>query len=175
MTPELQSLMDQLEIQRNLMVAEFRSVPADRFTRPPKPGKWSAAQVFSHLLTSERLSVAYMKKKMLGIATIPSSGWWEELKMVILIISQRVPGLKYRAPRVVVQNTSSYNDLASIDSAWSQIRADLRLLMESIPPAQVDRKIYKHPVAGYLNARHALMFFREHIIHHAPQLHRLRS
>jgi hypothetical protein len=74
-----------------------------------------------------------------------------------------------------VQNTSPYDDLASIDHAWSQIRSDLKSLLETIPLTQVDRKIYKHPVAGYLNVRHALIFLREHIIHHTPQLHRLKS
>jgi hypothetical protein len=175
MSPELQALMDQLEAQRQVIIAEFRSVPMSRFNHSPRPGKWSAAQIFSHLLSAERLTVAYMRKKVLGIATTPRSGLWEELKMAILIMSQRVPGLKYTAPGYVVQNTSAYEDLPSIESAWSQIRADLRSLLETIPLTLVDRKIYKHPVAGYLNARHALIFFREHIIHHTPQLQRLKS
>lgn len=175
MSPELQALMDKLEAQRNGIIAEFRAVPKDRFNHSPKPGKWSAAQILSHLISAERLTVAYMKKKAQGIATAPSSGWWEEMKMAVLIVSQRLPGLKFTAPRYVVQNTSPYDDLASIESAWSQIRSDLHSLLETIPLTQVDRKIYKHPIAGYLNVRHALIFLREHIIHHTPQLHRLKS
>jgi hypothetical protein len=114
-----------------------------------------------------------MNKKIQGIEQASKSGLMEEVKFGLLKISQRLPGLKFKAPRRVVENTMLYKDLASIESEWKTTRADLHKLLSHMHENHLDRLIYKHPVAGYLNVQQALKFFREHIIHHTPQLKRL--
>ncbi len=175
MAPSLQSLLDQIENQRSAILNSIRSLSTAQLTHSPAQGQWSLAQVLSHIMSAERLSVAYIQKKALGIDAAQQSGLWEEFKIQLLIVSQRLPGLKFRAPRRVVENTAQFSDLASIEASWDQIRNDLRALLENIPSHQVNRLLYKHPVAGYLDVRHALIFFREHIIHHQPQIERLRN
>ena len=173
MHASLQKLFEQLESQREAVVAPFRSVETERFNRSPRAGKWSAAEILSHLLSAERLSVMYMKKKMLGIDQASRSGVWEKLKIAVLIASQRLPGLKFRAPKRVIENTTSHTNISEIEKSWKEIRNDLHNLLDGIPHERIDRKIYKHPAAGYLDVRHALIFFREHVIHHTPQLRKL--
>lgn len=175
MAPSLQSLLDQIEDQRSAILNSIRSLSTSQLNHSPGEGQWSMAQVLSHITSAERLSVSYIQKKALGIDTAHQSGLWEELKIQALIASQRLPGLKFKAPRRVVENTAQLTDLASVETSWNQIRNDLRAVLEKIPPHQVNRLLYKHPVAGYLNVRHALIFFREHVIHHQPQLNRLRK
>jgi hypothetical protein len=173
MHPQLRQIVDSLESQRESILKDFRGFSAERFHRAPRPGKWSAAEILSHIITAERLSVAYMQKKMQGIEHASRSGFLEEVKFGILKVSQRLPGLKFKAPKRVVENTTLYRDLASVEAEWKTIRTDLEKLVAQIPEHHLDRLIYKHPVAGYLNVPQALKFFREHIIHHAPQLKRL--
>lgn len=173
MHSSLQKLFDQIESQREAALASFRSVPTDALNRSPGDGRWSAAQVLSHLLAAEQLSVLYMNKKILGIQDAPRSGPLETAKMVAFIISQRLPGLKFKAPRKVVEHTPAHTTLAEIESAWVNSRNDLRALLDKIPADRLDRKIYKHPAVGYIDVRHALVFFREHAIHHSPQLRKL--
>ncbi len=175
MHASLQKLFERLEYQREVTVAPFRSIVTEQFNQSPRAGKWSAAEILSHILTAERLSVMYMKKKMLGIDQLPRSGVWEAIKIAVLIASQRMPGLKFRAPRRVVENTIHHTSLPEIEKTWKEIRNDLHNLLDRIPPGRIDRKIYKDPAAGYLDARHALVFFREHVIHHTPQLRKLLS
>lgn len=93
--------------------------------------------------------------------------------MLVLVISQRLPGLKFKAPRAVVEITPSLTDLEQISKEWAEVRADLKALLEKIPAGQEKKLIYKHVRAGRLNILHALKFFREHIIHHTPQIKRL--
>jgi DinB superfamily len=173
MHPQIQQIVDSLESQRETILKEFRGFNAEQFHRAPRQGKWSAAQILSHIITAERMSVAYMQKKLQGIDQASRSGILEEVKFGILKVSQRLPGLKFKAPARVVENTTLYKDLASIEAEWKTIRTDLQNLVEKIPDHHLDRMIYKHPIAGYLNVAQALKFLREHIVHHTPQLKRL--
>jgi uncharacterized damage-inducible protein DinB len=168
-----QVLFEQLESRREEILNSFRSLSVEQFNLRPRKNKWSAAEVLSHLVTAERLSVAYMQKKAQGIANLDRTGLWEELIMGILIVSQRFPGLKFKAPRRVVENTTVLMTLPEIESAWKAVREDLRALLETMPREEWNRKVYRHPFAGYLNLKQALVFFREHLIHHGPQLRAL--
>ncbi|MBL7850522.1 MAG: DinB family protein [Cyclobacteriaceae bacterium] len=173
MHPTLQTLFNQIEDRREAILNSFRSLSEEQLNQRPRDGQWSAAEVLNHLVTAERLSVAYIQKKVQGLSELPRTGWWDDFKMGLLIISQRMPGLKFKAPRRVVENTTRMTSLAEIEVAWKAVREDLKMLLESLPEQESDRKIYRHPAVGYLNIRHALIFFREHLIHHAPQLRAL--
>ena len=175
MHASLEKVFNEIESQRESVLASFRSMTVEQLNKVPDPGSWSAAEVLSHVLAAERLSVAYMKKKAQGIQHSARSGVWEEFKMRMLMVSQRLPGLKFKAPKRVVENTTRLTSLDEIDNTWKEIRSELRHLLDSIPTEHLDRLIYKHPAAGYLNVRHALIFFREHLHHHGPQLLRLRK
>lgn len=173
MQPALSTLIDRIESQRTHILNAFRSMSSEQLNQSPAPGKWSAAEILSHIITAERMSVIYMQKKLLGIEQAATSGLWEEIKIFVLKVSQRLPGLRFRAPQRVVENTIPLRDHAAISGEWEKVRKDLRKLVEQLPENASRRMIYKHPVAGYLNIRHALIFFHEHIYHHAPQLKRL--
>lgn len=114
-----------------------------------------------------------MKKKAQGIKQAGSSGILQSLTMLILILSQRLPMLKFKAPKVVVDNTPPAMNKHELFAAWEQSRMELKNFLEGIGDAHVRKLIYKHPVAGRLDVRQALVFFGEHIRHHRPQLMRL--
>jgi hypothetical protein len=173
MDAALQKLVNRIETQRSAILNSFRTLTAEQFNRVPAPGKWAASEVLSHIIAAERMSLAYMQKKMQGIDQAALSGTWEEVKIMLLKISQRLPGIKFKAPRRVVENTTFYRDFASIESEWGKVRNELRELLDQFPQHGLKRLIYKHPAAGYLNIRHALIFFHEHLHHHLPQLRKL--
>lgn len=173
MHPSLQILFDDLEKRRENTLAAFRQYPAEQLNQRPGANQWSAAEVFSHLITAERLSVAYLNKKLPGLHDLGHTGLLEELKMTLLVISQRMPGMKFKAPKRVVESTTLHASLSEIEAAWTSVRQELHGLLDRFPPDGMNRKIYKHPVAGYLNIRQTLRFLREHLIHHRPQLRRL--
>ena len=171
MQPDLQRLFDLIEQQSQSLLNRIDSLNTDQLHHQP-PGKWSLSQVFAHLITSEQLSVQYLKKKIQAIDEQPDTGIIEELKILTLIISQRLP-FKFKAPKVVVDHTPTFNDAAEIAKAWNQTRAELKDLLGRFANNQLKRKIYKHPVAGKLNIVQATRFLSEHIIHHTPQIKRL--
>jgi uncharacterized damage-inducible protein DinB len=173
MNQKLEHVFGNLEAERRKMEEQFSSVLDNDWSFSPRPGKWSMAQVFTHLVASEQLSLNYMKKKAQGIEQAGKAGFRESVKLLILIASQRLPMLKFKAPKVVVDNTPPAMSKSELFAAWEKSRTDLKNFLDGISDAHARKLIYKHPLAGRLDARQALIFFGEHIRHHRPQLLRL--
>jgi hypothetical protein len=173
MHSKLQHLFEKIESQRHRVIDLLKNLSPEQLNQKPSPEKWSASEVLSHLITAERLSIGYIKKKVLGVEKISDTGLAEEAKMALLKVSQRISGLKFKAPKYVVENTSFYSDLPTLEKEWLQTRNELKEILETIPEKYLNRKIYKHAVVGYLNIQHAVTFFGEHVTHHTPQLKRL--
>ena len=171
MNSKLQHLFDVLEHDRIKLFATLKSISPEKLQQSPE-GKWSVHQILSHLITAEKLSVMYLHKKILGINEAGDTGLWEEFKILLLQVSQRLP-LKFKAPQNVVDNTPLHLNFNEITTDWEKTRAELKALLEKLDDTQIKRKIYKHFFAGRLNIQHALIFLREHIIHHQPQINRL--
>ncbi len=171
MNHTLAKLFKSLETQRNELVISLRGLPADRHNYHAE-GRWSINQIVAHLIAAEKISMAYLQKKIGAINEVDNTGIYEEMKIVALIVSQRLP-LKFRAPRIVVENTTQTTDILQLEKEWDSVREELRQLLEKVEDDQIKRRIYKHVRAGKLNIQHALIFFREHIIHHHPQIKRL--
>lgn len=171
MNTQLALLFNTLEKQRADLISLIQGISPEMMSKHPD-GKWSINQIVSHLIASEQLSVNYLNKKILGIDAAPKTGITEELKMIALKISQRLP-FKFKAPKVLADNTPIYENLEQLTETWNQTRADLKTVLEKFQDNQINRKVYKHPIAGMLNIEQALKFFREHIIHHTPQVKNL--
>lgn len=142
------------------------------FDIKPSDSQWSIHQVLAHLIAAEKLSVSYLEKKLNGIEEVRDTWLWEDLKMLLLKISQRLP-LKFKAPKKVVESTPTYPSFHSLEEDWIKTREALKAQLLRIKDDQVKRKIFKHVVAGKLNILHALDFLAEHVNHHRPQLDRL--
>ena len=67
MHPSLQALFNQLEVRRKATLEPFRSFSPEQLNHRPRPNQWSVAEVLSHLITAEQLSVAYLTKKIQGV------------------------------------------------------------------------------------------------------------
>lgn len=171
MNSKLQSLLNSLEAQREEIIERVKRAP-DRFDHKPNAHSWSIHQILAHLITAEKLSVKYLEKKLQGIETAGDSGIVEEIKMIVLKASQRLP-LKFKAPKKVVEHTPTYSTLSDLLDDWNRTREDLKRQLEKIKDDQIKRKIYRHVVAGKLNIIHAIIFLQEHVSHHLPQINRL--
>ena len=169
MHPRLQFYFDEIESSRSDLLDEVSMLSETDFAKQGVNGKWSVAQILTHLLTAERLSLNYMKKKSLGVDKLSNSGAYESFKIAALKISQRIP-LKYKAPRVLVEHTPPALSRDEAVSQWNVLREELRSFLEAIDVLNVRKKIYKHAIAGRLDVMQAMQFFQEHIRHHYPQI-----
>jgi uncharacterized damage-inducible protein DinB len=168
---KLQQIFDSLETQRNQLFISLNSLAVEKLNQQPTNG-WSINQVIAHLIAAERLSVLYLRKKIQAINEVENTGLIEELKMIVIILSQRLP-FKFKAPKTVVENTKSSTSIHQLEQEWNAVRNELKIVLEKFNDDQIKRKIYKHVVAGKLNIQQTLLFFREHVIHHQQQIKRL--
>lgn len=161
--------MLRLQSSTSTLLKEVSALSSTTYHYKPGIEKWSISQILTHLVTSEKLSVSYMKKKALGMETLDNAGMMEDLKFLALKFSQRIP-LKYKAPDVVRNATPTPLSFGELVRTWEEVRSELRDFLDQVQPQDLNKKIYKHPFAGRLSAVHALRFMNEHLIHHRPQI-----
>jgi hypothetical protein len=164
----LEREFEKLEAQRGELLAKAGATTEMVLTTKPD-GKWSVLEILTHIITAEQLSQAYLRKKMQGIESLPEAGFSSWLRSGLLTVSQRLP-LKYKAPRRVVENTPEGLPLDEIRKRWDSSRQEYRELLEGFTAATVSKAVYKHPRAGYLNVLQMITFYRDHIVHHRPQI-----
>jgi len=172
MNPLVEKKFTEIELQRKEIFDWVKNLSVDKINESPAPGKWSLAQIYTHLYVAEKLSVSYMKKKSLGLKSLASTTVLDDLKFLVLKFSQRVP-LKYKAPTVVLQHTPNPVPIADLEKEWDLLRQELKNLVATFDDSDICRKVYKHAIMGRLNVLQAMSFFKEHIIHHTPQIKRL--
>lgn len=173
MNPGFQSIFDELETQRAEILNQVKALSVEKFNYSPSLEKWSISQILTHILVAEQLSLLYMRKKSLGIDQLKDSGIVQSFTIQLLKASQRIPAIKFKAPKVVLTNTPPAYPLEELTTRWESHRSNLKKFLEGLGDKNVKKLLYKHPIAGRLDARQALVFFREHIIHHLPQINRL--
>ncbi|HEY3404135.1 MAG TPA: DinB family protein [Ohtaekwangia sp.] len=173
MHTKLQRIFDVLEADRKEWLDKVSSLSDEQFKASPAPGKWSVSYILTHIMTAEQLSVLYMRKKALGVNELDNSGIIESLKLLFLKASQRIPALKFKAPKVVVEKTPESLSFEELSTKWAASRESLRKFLDSIEDKNLRKKIYKHTIVGRLDAVQALEFLREHFRHHLPQIKRL--
>jgi len=173
MHPKLQKIFDELEADRIKWLDRVSVLSDEQFTASPAPGRWSISYILTHIMTAERLSLLYMKKKSLGINELDDSGILESLKLTFLKMSQRIPALKFKAPQVVVEKTPELLSFRELVDQWTSSRKNLKTFLDSIEDKHIRKKIYKHTIVGRLDVAQALQFLLEHFRHHLPQIKRL--
>jgi hypothetical protein len=171
MDTRLEHLYNKIETQRKALLLPLKVLSNDKLNAHP-PAKWSINQIIAHLITAEDLSIIYLNKKILGIKDVEDGGLLEEMKMILLVASQRLP-LKFKAPKMVLDRTSNETDLNELIAKWNLTRLELKNILDRIESQHIKRKIYRHVRVGMLNIQHTLQFIGEHVDHHIPQIKNL--
>jgi hypothetical protein len=140
-----------------------------------KPSKkaWSIAQVHSHLLLSEKLSIKYLQKKLPYAADSKKAGigaWWNFIRLKWALMSP----LNLKAPSHVatVPEFVSREDLMR---DWKITRVTMKALLETIPEVYATNNLYRHPLTGKFSISNMLQFFVIHIGGHIQQVNRVKS
>jgi hypothetical protein len=170
---ELQHEFSVIEQQRIRLLDFLKTVPSEKLFHKPSSDKWSVIEIISHLMTSEKLSLQYMKKKSLGIKSLKNYGWMERIKYALLKGYQKIHIIKFKAPSIVVSNMPVLTSLEEAIENWDNARNECRLFLETIPDQYAHRMIYRHPIVGLLGAPQAVAFLGLHVAHHEHQILKL--
>jgi uncharacterized damage-inducible protein DinB len=166
---QLRQIFARLQNDTNSLLKQVMSVSSATYYHKPSQTKWSVAEILTHLLTSEKMSLRYLQKKSLGVAAEKNTGFTENARFVLLMISQYLP-LRYRAPKKLLENTPLPLPYGELVRQWDLTREELRVFLEQLDEAHLQKRIFRHPRVGMLNIGQTLRFMRAHVHHHQPQI-----
>ncbi|MCW5923762.1 MAG: DinB family protein [Saprospiraceae bacterium] len=138
--------------------------------RQPAKGGWSALQTMHHLILSEELSHAYVKKKLSFSPDLERAGLGAHWRGFLLWLSMNVP-LKFEAPKAVSKEyLPAQSTLAETRARWQKARADWTDFFAQMPDSLADKALYKHPRAGRMGWLQMMVFFEAHFKRHLKQM-----
>ena len=139
----------------------------------PSKDEWSIAQVCHHLMLVERLSVAYVQKKLSFNPKLKSAVFTDFWRVGALAIYARYMG-RLKAPKAVNENNfPAESQFKEIKKEWQENRMILWDHYRQIPEEHIGKQIYRHPFAGRMSMRGMLVFFHEHFLRHRKQINRI--
>ena len=75
--------------------------------------------------------------------------------------------------RALVEELPARAELEPTRREWEEGRAGWKELVDSLPPEQARKAIFRHPVVGMLTLGQTLQFMDEHIKRHTGQVKRI--
>ena len=167
-----QSKLDRLNSNLESLALKLGKYPHEKLNVKPSPDAWSVMQVMQHVMTSERLSLAYVKKKTSFQQSFKKAGLATRLRWAALKVFLWLP-LKFKAPPAVnADNFPVESDLGEVVGQWYENRKDLARFFENVPKEWIGAEVYRHPRAGRLKLEDMLVFFEDHFARHVKQIDR---
>ena len=174
MNHSLHLKFEQLERATERLLASVEALGTDK-TKAPAAGKWSAVQVVHHLLFIESNIIQYVQKKMQSEELLPQISFFTRLRVQLVRLLLRLPGLKFKAPRGVATLTDAGNlpTLPEMRTTWEASRRQLERLLNEFPSRQLNRAIFPHPRSGRINIYQIMEHLVDHVLHHQQQIARI--
>lgn len=170
MRSSLMTQFEELETLRHQLTGNLRALDGARLQARPRADAWCALEIVSHLMTAERHSLAYVRKKLNDPASIPEAGIGAHVRSTLLRIALALP-FRFKAPEVV-SKPECPESLESAVTAWDEVRDGWRTLLDTLPPELESKAIFRHPVVGRINLSDTLQFHRSHLQRHCAQIER---
>jgi uncharacterized damage-inducible protein DinB len=164
---------DQLEEQRRELLSFYQQFSTDQLQFKPDPNSWNLLQVLRHLVTAEGQSLIYIKRKINHAEDLPRVGLRATVRAFLLKIALALP-IKFKAPKVA-QVDEEYPNFEQLIDEWGSVRNEFNELLINTAEESFTKTVYKHPRAGYLSLKQAIVFMEDHIEHHRKQIGRIMS
>lgn len=161
-------IFEKMEDQQAEIFVDLDSLNDEQRKFSTAPEKWNSLQVVLHLMTAEKLSLIYMKRKAKSNEQLDSSGFLSKLRMLILKLAFTLP-FKYKAPRIT-DSTGKEPEYEKLKSDWKTVRSELKSLIKELDNEMLRSEILKHPRVGMINMKQALDFMVTHTAHHKKQI-----
>lgn len=170
MNAKLQAQFDAVEKARKGLFDDLKSYNDEVINKKPSPEAWSIAEVLEHLIIAEEGSLKYMQKKTQDTSKVPVAGLQSKWRF-LLTNAIFVLNISFKAPAVVVPS-GKFVTISELDAKWTQLRADTLQLLCKLPEADLNKEIWKHAIAGKMDAYQMVAFFNMHFNRHRKQVYR---
>lgn len=159
---------EKLEAQRESVFELLKGMDDNTLNKIPSPGAWSVATVIRHLIAAESMSLQYLRKKTQDTSRSAGTGVKHELKM-LQVKAVFAFDIKFKAPDLVNPEVK-FETAAELRNEWAALRNETAQLLEKLSEEELKKEIWKHAIAGKLNAHQMLRFFGLHTGRHISQI-----
>lgn len=173
MNPKLEVKYLYLEKSRNKLFKDLQDIDDTVLNTPPAEGKWSIGQIMAHLLQVEQATIAYVQRKIEQQESLHTSSLKNSINALLLKMALN-SGMKFKAPAVVA-NVPEEVSLEQLHLQWDNTRYQLEDLLTEMPPALLDKCLFRHPYAGMMSIGQTLTFIQDHFNHHLQQIQHIRQ
>ncbi len=171
MTTDLTPYITRLSEAKDAFVRQLENCSREDRAKSPEAG-WNMLQVMEHVITSEKGTLEYMKRKTQApYNEIPIAGEENSAKSDQLITALK-SDRKWKAPDILPEPTGAQS-FENMLAYWDGVHDEYEAFLNQLNPAYYDREIFKHPFTGRLNLYQTLDFLTNHIVHHGHQINRL--
>ncbi|MCG2588534.1 DinB family protein [Rhodohalobacter sulfatireducens] len=160
--------LDRIESDRKKLFAELDDLSQEKLHFRRSPDKWTILQILDHLMTSEKLSLVYIKRKTSSGNSIERSGFLSRFRIFTLKLAFFLP-FKYKAPKIS-DSTGKNPNYKELKMEWQGVRSEMKELIRKLDENTLKGQIFKHPILGMLNMKQTLQFFDIHFNHHKKQI-----
>jgi uncharacterized damage-inducible protein DinB len=173
MDVKLTKAFNELEKARLRLLEAIDPLPEAKRQLKPSPEEWSMVQVVVHLMTVEKSIQSYMQAKINKGIPLKSAGMaaWGRSLIVTLFLRYKK---KIKAPAAVTTPDTDFS-YERARQAWAESQMHFRHFLDHLPAELAGKEIFRHPLAGMLNAYQTVAFMREHVLHHLGQIERLKN
>ena len=82
-------------------------------------------------------------------------------------------GIKFKAPKILVDPIPSKIDLKELKKKWLESRKSFKTLIESLDENDLNKGVLRHPLVGRINMKMTLDFLFYHFKNHKKIIHKL--
>lgn len=164
---------DRIEKQRKEIFSKLDALTHEQLHYSPRAEKWNLLQIVLHLMTSEKLSVIYIKRRADSKEEVTKSGLMSKFRSFALKVGLTLP-IKFTAPKMT-DATGKEPDYKELKSDWQKVRSELDSLIKKLEVSTLKSEIFKHPVVGEMNMKQALEFMETHTAHHRKQIQQIMN
>ena len=166
--------LESLNKELNLIFKKLSKYSNEEINFKPSLKKWSIGENMYHLWLTEIATENYIKKKtsyplaLINVSKIAKL----RLKLLKLIFFF---GLKFKAPKIVVDPIPQNIDLKELKNKWLKSRESFETLINNLDIEILKKGILRHPLAGRIDMDMTLNFLLSHFRHHMKIIHKLEK
>ena len=166
--------LENLNNELNLIFKKLSKYSNEEINFKPSLKKWSIGENMYHLWLTEITTENYIRKKTSYPETLINVSKIARLRLKLLKLIFFI-GLKFKAPKIVVDPIPQNIDLKELKNKWLKSRDSFEMLINNLDTEILKKGVLRHPLAGRIDMDMTLNFLLSHFRHHMKIIHKLEK
>ncbi len=172
--PSIEKEIEELTVQLDEILEAIRALSHEQLNFKPSASEWSILQVIQHLITAEKHTNLYLRKKVLAGKNLENAGIDTKIKAMLLRGLMATP-FKFKAPAAVDVNMDEVYDYEMLVKEWMHQRNEIISFFTEVDDTMVNKLLFKHGSGVRMNLEQMLKWTYVHADRHSRQIERITN